>query len=142
MISLMVDSIMVKKVVTFKPEALVTDIAKVMSKKNISCVVIVKNYKPIGLLTERDVIKKIVSKKLSTVNLKAKDIMTTKLLYIHSRENIFHAADLMRKKHIRRLPVVEKGKLVGLITETDVVNAMTSIAQILNKELIKYITTS
>lgn len=140
MISLMVESIMVKKVVTFKPTDQVVDIAKVMSKNKISCVVIVKNKKPIGLLTERDVIKKIVSKNLSTVDLKAKDIMTTKLMTISSKENIFRAAHLMQKKHIRRLPVVDKGKLVGLITETDVVKAMTRIAQMLNKELIKYIT--
>ncbi len=142
MISLEVKNIMVKKVVTYPKTASLESIAKEMSNKNISCVVITENQKPIGLITERDVMKKVVSKKKNTSSLKAKDIMTTKLRVIPETENIFNAAALMEKLKIRRLPVVRGKKLVGLITETDVIRAMTGVAKYLNEKLIEYITNS
>lgn len=142
MISLETKSIMIKKVVTFPRQAPLKTIAKEMAKKNISCVVLVERGKPVGVLTERDVMKKIVSKNKSLENLKAEDIMTKKPLVVQETENIFNAAALMEKHKIRRLPIVRGKKLVGIITETDVIRAMTDVAKYLNEKLIEYITHS
>lgn len=142
MISLEVKGIMVKKVVTYSKTARMEDIIKEMAKKSISCVVITERKKPIGLITERDVMKKILSKNKKVDGLLAKDVMTTNLRVIPETENIFSAAALMEKLKIRRLPVVRGQSLVGLITETDVIRAMTSVAKYLNEKLIEYITHS
>ena len=142
MVSLQVRTIMVKNVVTFPKTALIKDVAKTMAKKNISCVVITSRKQPIGLITERDIMKKIVSKNRKIDGLKASDIMTTSLLVVPESENIFAAAVLMEQNKIRRLPVVKGKTLKGIITETDVIRAMTNVARYLNEKLIEYITNS
>ena len=140
MISLSIKPVMIRKVVTFPKDASVVSMAKKMSEKQISCVVIIdKAKKPLGVLTERDIITKIVSRNRKPDGLKAKDVMSKKLLTINEQTTIFYAAQLMGHHRIRRLPVVKDKKLVGLITETDVVKAMTGVARYLNDQLIKYI---
>jgi CBS domain-containing protein len=142
MISLDVKGVMVKDVVTYPKNAKIQDMAKIMAQKNISCVVIVKGKKPIGILTERDVMKKIVSPNRKIDKLTAEDIMTKNPIVIQETENMFAAAALMEKRKIRRLPVVKGDVLVGIITETDVIRAMTHVAKYLNQKLIEYITNS
>ncbi|RJQ17141.1 CBS domain-containing protein [Candidatus Woesearchaeota archaeon] len=144
MMTLEVSGIMVKNVVTFTVKDSVEKIAKEMTKKNISCVVIIdKKGKPISVITERDLLKKIVSKGITIKGLIAKNIMSDGLITVQGNENVFRAAALMEKKKIRRLPVVDKtGKLIGLVTETDIVKSLTNVAKYLNDKLIEYITTA
>jgi len=139
MISLSVKSIMAKSVVSFKKGDNLDDITSTMAKRQISCVIIVENKKPIGLITERDILKLCAIKK-NLSKLKARDVMSKKVISVQEDETIFKAATLMEKNKIRRLPVVNGGVMVGLITETDVVKSMTSVAKYLNEKLIEYIT--
>jgi CBS domain-containing protein len=86
-----------------------------MTDKGIGCVVVTENGKPVGILTERDVMKEIVKDK----NILEKDVsslMTRPLISVSPDTPVVDALDLMRKKNIRRLPVVDEGRLVGLIT--------------------------
>jgi len=105
--------------VTVKPNISVKEAAKIMKKKGIgNC--IVADDKPMGIVTESDIIKKVVAEGLDTNNVLVKDIMTTPIIVIGPYVDIEEAMRTMSKCNIRRLPVVEKGKLVGIITQKDV----------------------
>ncbi|MEM4259794.1 MAG: CBS domain-containing protein [Candidatus Woesearchaeota archaeon] len=140
MVSLVVKDYMIKQVITFNKNDSIIDICQTMADRSISCVIIVEKGKPIGLVTERDIIKKIVSKNMCIDTLKAKDVMSKKVLTIAEDENIFNIVKIMEKNHIRRLPVVRGVKVVGLITQTDLVKAMSDIAIKMNEQLVRFIT--
>ena len=129
-------NIISKKVVTFKKEAKVKDIAAKMSKANISCVIIVENKKPIGVITERDMIKKVIAVKTDPDKLMAVDIMTFPVVTVTEDVGLIAIAQLMRKQHIRRVVVTKAGELKGLITQTDIMEGMISKIKHLNWQLV------
>ena len=88
--------------------------AKIMSEKNIGSLIIMKNDKIIGIITERDILKNI--KKLDS---KISDAMSRNVITIKEDESLDNAALLMDRYKIKRLPVVKNEKLVGIITVTD-----------------------
>lgn len=90
--------------------------AKIMSDKNIGSLIIVKNNKINGIITERDILKN-----LSKLNSKVNSIMSKNVVIIDKDSNIEQAADVMADKKIKRLPVVEDNKLIGLISATDII---------------------
>jgi CBS domain-containing protein len=112
-----VGSIARKPVPTTLLSAHVSDIAKLMVKENVGAVVVVRDFEPLGIITERDIIERIVlaNKKLHEVV--AQEIMTTPLLTIDSNRTVEEALEIMHKNHLRRLVVVKGEKLVGLVTE-------------------------
>lgn len=89
--------------------------AKIMSNKNIGCLIAVKGTKILGILTERDIMKNI-----SNSNERIASIMAKKVITIDKEDDIDEAALLMTKNKIRRLPVVDENKkLIGIVTSTD-----------------------
>jgi len=105
--------------ITVKPDITVKEAAKIMKNKRIgNC--IVADKKPVGIVTESDIIKKVVAEGLDAGKVLVKDIMTTPIIVIDPYVDIEEAMRTMSKCNIRRLPVVEKGKLVGIITQKDV----------------------
>ena len=140
-------------VIYFKPEDSIFKVAKVFSKKNISGAPVVKEKKVVGIISECDVVKFMSSKlkkKSSTVlpslsllvltfikdhvdlrgelkrisKTKIKDFMTKKTVSISPDKSLLEAASMMEKNDINRLPVVEKGKLVGIIARADLIKAL------------------
>ena len=118
--SIETSKIMVSKVVTTKKEATVEDAVKLMNKHEIGCLVVLENGKPAGIITERDLLKRVLSKSKELRNLKVKEIMSEPLLSIAPNVQIEEAVKLMFTKNIKKLPIIEKGKLLGLVTLTDV----------------------
>ena len=96
-----------------------------MGKNEISCVVITKDKKPIGVITERDMTKTAVAKNLDSEKTKAKDIMSKPVVSISPDMNIYYTKKLMKEKKFRRFPVTKNNKLVGLITKTDLFDYFT-----------------
>ena len=90
--------------------------AKIMSDKNIGCLIFLKRNKVMGMITERDILKNI-----SSLDRKIAQIMTKKVVTIDENDSIENAALIMTENKIKRLPVIEKGKLIGVITATDIV---------------------
>lgn len=130
-------SIMSKTVVSFKEDDKLLTVAKKMAEKSISCAVIVDKKKaPLGIITERDLVKKIISKGISPDNLKAKDIMSKPVVSVEDRTLLIPAVHLMRKRNFRRLVITKKGKLVGIVTQTDITQKMITIIKHLNWQLI------
>ncbi len=120
LMSLEVQEIMVDKVITTKTDATVKDAVKLMNKYEIGCLVVVENGKPVGIITERDLLKRVLAKSEKNKHKKVVEIMTKPLLSAAPNMQIEEAAKLMFHKKIKKLPIVEKGKLLGLLTLTDI----------------------
>jgi predicted transcriptional regulator len=110
---------MVQKVITVKKEATVEEAVELMNKYEIGCLVVVENGKPVGIITERDLLKRVLPKSEGLRNMKVMEIMSKPLMSVEPKVQIEEAAKLMFQKKIKKLPVVEKGKLVGLVSLTD-----------------------
>ncbi|MFH1013924.1 MAG: CBS domain-containing protein [Thermoplasmatota archaeon] len=107
------------KPVTLTPKDSVQDAAVLMTKHKIgNCIVIDK--KPIGIITESDIIRKVVSKGKSADKVNVSEIMTTPIMVIDPYVDLDEAMKIMGKCNIRRLPVIENDKLLGIITIKDI----------------------
>lgn len=115
---------MSKKVITVKKNQTVSSAAKLMDKYNISSLIVAEKGVPDGIITERDVLKKIVAKDKDPAKVKVKDIVTMKVVTIDAGDSISQASNLMALGKIKQLPVMKNGKLVGIITSTDIVRAI------------------
>jgi len=115
--------IMVEKVITAGLDAPVQDVANIMNKHQIGCVLIVDKGEPLGIITERDMIKRVVCKEKVTENLRAMAIMSQPLVNASSNMWAGDAAKIMLEWNIKKLPVIDEGKLVGLVTLTDLLGS-------------------
>ena len=111
--------IMIANVKTAGLEDTVQDIAVLMNKHQIGCVIIVDEEQPVGIVTERDIMKRVVSKGIAPKNLKAVDVMSKPLITASPCTPAGDAAKVMLKWNIKKLPVAENGRLVGVVTLTD-----------------------
>ncbi len=109
---------MTKNVVTVSPSSTVMEAANKIKSKSVSSLVVVDKNKPIAVISERDIIKGVIAKKS-----KVKDIMSKNFMNISPATTFSAISKSLRGKNIQRFPVVENGDLVGLITETDIVEA-------------------
>jgi CBS domain-containing protein/sugar-specific transcriptional regulator TrmB len=95
----------------------VSDVAKIMSEQNIGAVIVARNFEPLGIITERDIIERIVLANRDFHAIVAQEIMTAPLITIDSDRTIEEALEIMHKNHVRRLVVVKGENMVGLVTE-------------------------
>ncbi len=101
-------------------ETTASQAAKIMSNDHVGFAIIERDGKPIGMVTEWDFVNKIVSKDLNPKEVLLKDIMNTPLMSVDPKTPTDQVTVLMSKNGVRRLPVVENGKLIGVITSRDV----------------------
>ena len=131
-----------KQIWTIRPEASVFDALKLMAEKEIGALMVVdKNDKVVGIVTERDYARKIILKGKTSMKTPIKDIMTpaAKMYRVKPDTLIDDCMVLMTGKHIRHLPVFDKSKFVGLISIGDVVKATISAKDSLIDHLSDYI---
>ena len=114
-----VKDIMSRPIITEDEEALVTKIAEDMEELGIGSVVITKDGKPTGIITERDIALKVLLKNKRASEVKAKEIMTAPLVTITPEASVEEACKLAARKRVKRLPVVENGVLVGIVSIRD-----------------------
>ncbi len=115
-----VKDIMTKDVVTIEVARSVFDAAELMSAKGVGCLVVTDNAVPVGIVTERDFVRRIVAQRAS-LDAKVSEIMTKNLVTVDPDASIKDAARLMSSHKIRRLPVLKQNKLVGILVATDLV---------------------
>jgi len=115
-----VKDIMRKVVVSIDSAMTVKDAAIMMDDANVGCVVITRGNAPIGILTERDFVKRIVSQEMDLATPLA-DVMSFPLITVDCDDTVWEAAEIMKKNKIHKAPVEEQGKLIGIITTTDIV---------------------
>jgi len=103
-----------------KPTITVLEAAKLMKKRRIGNVIVVEKKQPIGILTESDILKKIVAEGINAKDVLVKDMMSTPIIVIEPYITLEEALNIMGKCNVRRLPVIEKGELICIITQKDI----------------------
>jgi predicted transcriptional regulator len=118
-----VKGIMIKSVTTLPRDASVYDAAKTMNDNRIGCLVVVYNGQIVGILTERDILMRLVEECKNPKETKVSEIMTEKVVVGKPDMELAEATRLLFRKKVKKLPIVEGNKLVGLITLTDIARA-------------------
>jgi len=119
-VTLKTANVMVKKVITVDEKASVKEAANIMNQFEIGSVIITRKEKPIGIITERDLLKRIVYEGRNAKKTIVKEIMSSPLVVISPETDLEEAACLMFEKKIKKLPVTEQNRLVGLVSLTDI----------------------
>lgn len=129
--TLLVREIMIENVRTVRPNSTVTEIVRKMNKFEIGSVVVVEREKPVGIITERDILRRVLEVTLASEALKAKEIMSAPLITVSDQSTVDEAARIMIDKRIKKMPVVHEGKLVGILTSTDVMRSKPRLVELL-----------
>ncbi|MEW6222394.1 MAG: CBS domain-containing protein [Candidatus Hadarchaeota archaeon] len=108
------------KVLVATTATTVAKAAKLMASRSVGSIVVLKGKTPVGILTERDVLEKVVSEDLRPSKVLVEKVMSSPIMTITPDTDVTEAAKIMSKNKIRRLPVVENGKLIGIITSADI----------------------
>ena len=136
-VSLKVEDVMVKEVITIDENATVKEAAEVMNKFEIGCLIAVRKGKAMGIITERDLLKRVVAESRNASKTKVKDVMSTPLVVVEPEMELDEAVKLMFQMKVKKLPVVDGKRLVGLITLTDIARFQPQMMKILKQLAIK-----
>jgi len=117
-----VDHFMSKQVVTADEETLLEEVAIIMAEKHVGSVIITSEGEPIGIFTERDLLTKFLAKDRSLIE-EVGNVCSSPLITAPIGASAHTASEIMMKKHIKRLPITKDGKLVGVISARDLVEA-------------------
>lgn len=132
---MLVKDAMSSPVVTLDEEDTSNKVANIMDEHNLGCIIVTnKTGKPIGIITERDLVKRVLSKNLKPDAVKAKEIMTSPLITIDPEATISEAARRMSRLDVRRLGVLYKDNLVGLISSKDILAVMPELIEIIQEK--------
>jgi len=131
---MLVKDVMSSPVVTTDEEAPSNKIAKLMTENKFGCVIVAnKDGKPLGIITEKDLVVRVLAKNLKPESVKAKEVMTSPLATIEPDASISDAARRMSRLDIRRLGVIYKGDLIGLISSKDILSVMPELIEIIRE---------
>ena len=130
-----VKDIMTKRIITVDINKTIEEAGKKMARARVSTIIVTENKKPIGIITDSDIIKQIVAKNLKPSEVKVEDIMSSPLVTIGPDEDMLEAERKMRRNKIKRLPVVKNGKLIGIITPSDIARTCPEMVSILKESM-------
>ena len=120
-----IKNIMTRDVITVSGESSIKDAANLMASKSVSGLVVVDKNKTIGVISENDIINGVVSKKKNI-----RDVISREFITISPSARFNEVVRHLKEKKIKKFPVVENGKLIGLITETDIIEATRDFTRI------------
>jgi len=126
-------------VYTIAPTDLVFDAVKLMADKNIGALVVIDGQEIVGMITERDYARKVVLMARASTSTLVRDIMTTSVLYVPPSHTSEECMALMTEHRVRHLPVIDKGKLLGLVSIGDLVKDIISEQKFIIDQLEHYI---
>lgn len=118
-----IEDVMTKSVISVDASMTINETAKMMEDAKVGAVIIMENNVPIGIVTDKDFAVKVAAHAYE-ISSPIKQIMSSPLLSINSDESVRNAADLMFERGVRKLPVLNDDKVVGIITATDIVNLL------------------
>lgn len=130
-----VAEVMNKSVIVMDINSEIPAVAKEMVNRDAGSVIITENGKAMGIITERDIVKNIITEDRKPSEVKAKEILSTPLITIEPEANIVKASEIMLKANIKRLPVLEQGIVIGVVSNTDILMVTPGLNTIL-KDLI------
>jgi len=115
----------------------VQEVVATMGKYDISSIIVVEEKRPIGIVTHKDIISKLVQARIPPDAVTAREVMTSPVITISEESSIEEAARLMSKKHIKKLIVTRNNELAGIITSSDLVREAPKTTELLNQLLKK-----
>jgi len=121
------------------PGATVFDALRLMAEKEIGALVVMEGERVVGVLSERDYTRKVVLLGRTSPTTAVKEIMTSPVVYTHSEQPIEECMALVTEKRVRHLPVMEEGRLVGLISTGDLMKSIIADQQFIIEQLVRYI---
>jgi CBS domain-containing protein len=131
---MVVKDVMSSPVVTLDEGATSNKVATLMDENGLGCLIVTnKTGKPVGIITERDLVIRVLAKNLKPDTVKAKEIMTSPLVTIEPEATISEAARRMSRLNIRRLGVLYKGNLVGVVSSKDILGVMPELIEIIQE---------
>ncbi len=130
---LKVEDIMVEDVITVDSDVPVMEAVKLMNENEIGCLVVTRRGKNVGIITERDLLKRIIAKLRDPTKTKVRQIMTKPLIIGDPDMDLEDATKLMFRRNIKKLPVIEGGNLVGLVSLTDIARFQPQMMKILKR---------
>jgi len=116
----LVSNIMKNQVISIDSSMSAKDAAKMMSDSGVGCLVVIQENIPVGILTERDFVTRIIFLTESS-SIPVRKVMSSPLIAINPKETIRNLAELMKEKKIHKVPVIDGNKLVGIVTATDLI---------------------
>ncbi len=128
--TLRVREIMSQDVVTVAPDDSIFSVAEKMSEQNVSCVVVTYKGRVVGILTEKDMLSTMAGQRTVSCGLCVSGQMTSPVDTVAPETSLLEADRLMETHCIRRLPVVEDGQLVGIVTQTDITRVLISLSSL------------
>ncbi|RLI20961.1 inosine-5-monophosphate dehydrogenase [Candidatus Bathyarchaeota archaeon] len=132
---MLVRDVMSSPVITVNEDETVEKVAQLMDKYRLGCIIVTsKDGKPIGIITERDLVVRVLAKNLVASELKAKDVMSSPLMTISPDATISEAARMMSRLNIRRLGVVYRGELLGIVSSKDVLAVTPELIEIIQEK--------
>ena len=134
----LIREIMSKDVKVVRPDTTAQEIVATMNKFDTSSVIVVQGERPVGIITVRDILVRLVEQCLAPSALTAKQIMTSPLVTISESATIEEAARLMAKKKIKTLPVMDNNKLGGIVTFADIVFKVPTLLSLLEELMRPY----
>lgn len=127
---MLVRDVMSSPAMTISEDASTDRVAKLMEKHDVGCIIVTgKSGKPLGIITERDLVVRVVAKNLKPEAVKAKKVMTAPLITIEPDATISQAAKMMNRLNIRRLGVIYKGQVTGVLSSKDVLGVMPELLE-------------
>jgi CBS domain-containing protein len=130
---ILVKDIMSKHVRLVRPDTSAQEVVATLNKFNIGSVIVVQKDKPLGIVTVRDVMNRLVEQYLAPKVLTARQMMTSPLTTINVEATVDEAAKLMAKKNVKTLPVMDKDKLVGVVSFTDIAFKVPTLLSLLEE---------
>lgn len=113
------------------PDKNISQCASLMVKKNVGSIIVKAHDRVLGIITEKDIVNKVVAKNLSPIKTKVTDIMTRQVITIRPEQDIYVAMIEMSERHLRRMPVIHNGKIVGMITVRDIMRVQPRLFDLL-----------
>lgn len=129
-----------KDIWSIAPQATAFEALQIMAQRNIGALLVIDRGKLVGIFSERDYARKVILKGKSSKETSVGELMTPEVLYLTPQDTLEESMALMTAKHIRHMPVLDKGNLKGMLTLGDVVKQIISNQEFTIKELEKYIT--
>jgi len=130
-----VKDVMSSPVVTVREDDNVTKVAKTLARRGIGSVVVVdKKRKPLGMITEKDVVRKVAAKGFHPNKIKAAKIMSKPLRTVEPNLDVKETARRMKQAKVKRFAVMEAGKLVGVVTGTDIVEITPALIDVMEEK--------
>lgn len=121
------------------PDALVYDAVAQMAEKEIGALMVIESGRVVGLVSERDYARKVVLKGRFSRETQVRDIMTTRVVYAHLEQSVEECMAILTDQRVRHLPVMEQGRLVGIISIGDLVKAIITEQKFIIDQLVHYI---